>query len=333
MEWKQNVWVYVEIVDGKVSPISMELLGKGRELADARNNALVGLLVGSGIAEAAKDVIAYGADAAVVVDQPELAGFDSAVYTKVVAAAAKKYEPSVILIGASNNGRDLGGRLSAAMNLGLVADCIDVRYEGSDDTLTWIRPAYTGKVFVKILTTTRPQLATISDKIFRGNGYDAGRKGEIIAETVDLTGVEAAQKVTAFTALAAEKAELNLDDAEIVVGAGRGVGDEEGMKKVKAFADAIGAGFGVSKPLVDSGWASHDIQIGITGKKIAPKIYIALGVSGAIQHKLGIQDAEIIIAVNTDPDAPIFKFAHYGIVGNLFEVMPVLEEEIKKMKQ
>lgn len=330
MELKQNVWVYVEVADGKVSPLSAELLGKGRELADARNNTLVGLVVGGG--SAAQDVISYGADAVVVVSNPELAAFDSVLYTKAVEEVAKKYEPSVILIGASNNGRDLGGRLSAAMNLGLVADCIDVRYEGDDDTLTWIRPAYTGKLFVKILTTTRPQLATISDKIFRGNGFDDSRSGEIITETVDLGGLKAVQKVTAFEALPVDVAELSLEEAEIVVGAGRGVGDEEGMNKVKAFAEAIGAGFGVSKPLVDNGWASHDIQIGITGKKIAPKIYIALGVSGAIQHKLGVQDSDIIIAVNTDPDAPIFQFAHYGIVGDLFEVMPVLEEEIKKMK-
>ena len=330
MELKQNVWVYVEVADGKVSPLSAELLGKGRELADARNNTLVGLVVGD--EKAAQDVISYGADAVVVVNNTELAAFDSVLYTKAVEEVAKKYEPSVILIGASNNGRDLGGRLSAAMNLGLVADCIDVRYEGDDDTLTWIRPAYTGKLFVKILTTTRPQLATISDKIFRGNGFDDSRSGEIITETVDLGGLKAVQKVTAFEALPADVAELRLEEAEIVVGAGRGVGDEEGMNKVKAFAEAIGAGFGVSKPLVDNGWALHDIQIGITGKKIAPKIYIALGVSGAIQHKLGVQDSDIIIAVNTDPDAPIFQFAHYGIVGDLFEVMPVLEEEIKKMK-
>lgn len=330
MELKQNVWVYVEVADGKVSPLSAELLGKGRELANARNNTLVGLVVGS--ESAAQDVISYGADAVVVVNNPELTDFDSVLYTKAVEEIAKKYEPSVILIGASNNGRDLGGRLSAAMNLGLVADCIDVRYEGDDDTLTWIRPAYTGKLFVKILTTTRPQLATISDKIFRGNGFDDSRTGEIIKETVDLGGLKAVQTVTAFEALPADVAELGLEDAEIVVGAGRGVGDEDGMNKVKAFAEAIGAGFGVSKPLVDNGWASHDIQIGITGKKIAPKIYIALGVSGAIQHKLGVQDADIIIAVNTDPDAPIFQFAHYGIVGDLFEVMPVLEEEIKKVK-
>ena len=332
MELKQNVWVYVEVVDGKVSPISVELLGKGRELADARQNTLVGLIVGAAGEDVAKDVIAYGADAAVVVKNLELNAFDSGLYTKAVADMIGKYAPSVILIGASNNGRDVGGRLSAALNLGLVADCIDVRYEGDDDTLTWIRPAYTGKLFVKILTTTRPQLATISDKIFRGNGYDETRQGQIIEETADLSGLEAVQHVTAFEAVQADKAVLNLGEADIVVGAGRGVGDEEGMNKVKAFADSIGAAFGVSKPLVDNGWAPFEWQIGITGKKIAPKIYIALGVSGAIQHKLGVQDADLIIAVNTDPDAPIFQFAHYGIVGDLFEAMPVLEEELKKLK-
>ena len=332
MELKQNVWVYVELVNGELSPVSIELLGKGRELADSRKNTLVGLVLGKGAADAAKDVIAYGADAAVVVADPALDTFDSALYAKAVTAVAEKYEPSVLLIGATNNGRDLGGRLSAALNLGLVADCIDVRYEGSDDTLTWIRPAYTGKLFVKILTKTRPQLATISGKIFHGNAKDTSRTGEVITETVDLGGVAAAQRVTGFQELPPDQLELNLESADIVVGAGRGVGDEEGMKKVQAFAEAIGAGFGVSKPLVDNGWVGHDIQIGITGKKIAPKVYIALGISGAIQHKLGVQDADLIIAVNKDADAPIFQFAHYGIVGDLFEALPVLEEEIKKLK-
>jgi electron transfer flavoprotein alpha subunit len=332
MKLKQNVWVYIELVNGELSPLSIELLGKGRELADSRNTTLVGLIIGSGAESAAKNVIGYGADAVIIAENPELVSFDSILYTKAVADITAKYEPNVILIGASNNGRDLGGRLSSALNLGLVADCIDVNYEGNDDSLTWIRPAYTGKLFVKILTTTRPQLGTVSDKIFRGNAFDTTRKGEIIKETVDIGDLKPRQKVTHFEILTAEELELSLDTADIIVGAGRGVGDAAGMEKVKAFADAIGAGFGVSKPLVDNGWASHDLQIGITGKKIAPKIYIALGVSGAIQHKLGVQDAELIIAVNTDPDAPIFQFAHYGIVGDLFEVMPVLEEKIKNLK-
>ena len=213
MDIKQSVWVYIETEDGKVAQISQELLGKGRELADAKGKKLVALV------------------------------------------------------------------LSA--DLGLVADCIDCRYEGDGDDITWIRPAFTGKLYVKILTTTRPQLATVSAKIFRGNKLDLSRSGEVLHEKVDLQGQKA---------------------------------------------------LGVSKPLVDNGWATHDQQIGITGKKIAPKIYIALGISGAIQHKLGLAEAPMIIAVNKDPDAPIFEFAHYGIVGDLFEAIPALEKEFAKYK-
>lgn len=333
MELKQNIWVYIELVKGELTPLSIELLGKGRELADAHKTALAALLIGDDVAGAAEKAIGYGADAAVIVHDPALAEFDAALYTKVTEQIVKKYEPSVLLIVGSCNGRDLGGRLSAALRVGLVADCIDVLYEGSDDTLTWIRPAYTGKLFVKIQTTTRPQLATISDKIFHGNAFDGGRQGQVIAEAVDLGGAAPLQKIVDFKMVPPEQAVLDLDTADVIVGAGRGVGDEEGLAKVKAFADSIGAAFGVSKPIVDNGWASHDIQVGITGKKVAPKIYIALGISGAIQHKLGIQDAEIIIAVNKDPDAPIFKFAHYGIVGDLFEAMPALEAELKKVKK
>jgi electron transfer flavoprotein alpha subunit len=332
MEMKHNVWVYVELIDGKLSQVSLELLGKGRELADAKNNSLVALIIGEGAGKVGKCAIGFGADAAVVVEDAALAKFNSNLYAKAVADIAKKYEPSVILIGASHDGRDLGGRLSALMNLGLVADCIDCRYEGDDDTLTWIRPAYTGKLYVKILTTTRPQLATISDKIFKGNTFDEGRNGEVITESVDVAGLTPLSSVSAFEVVPPEAKALSLETADIIVGAGRGVGDAEGLKKVQEFAESIGAAFGVSKPMVDNGWAPYEWQIGITGKKIAPKIYIALGISGAIQHQLGCKEADLIIAVNTDPDAPIFKFAHFGIVGDLFNALPALEEELKKLK-
>lgn len=331
MEWKQNLFVYIEIVDGKAIPLSLELLGKGRELADSKGKKLLALLIGPGAAEAAKDVIGYGADAAIVVAETGTTEFHAGIYASIVQQVLAKYEASAMLIGASPNGRDLGGRLSAAMNLGLVADCIDARYEGDDDTITFIRPAYTGKLFVKILTTTRPQLATIGERIFKGNAFDAAREGEIITETdVSLASTAVTQKVTGFETLPPLEENLTIENADLVVGAGRGVGDEEGLNKVKEFAKAIGAPLGVSKPLVDNGWMPREAQVGVTGKKIAPKIYIALGISGAIQHQLGLKEAELIIAVNTDPDAPIFKFANYGIVGDLFDAMPILEREFKK---
>lgn len=334
MELKQNVLVYIELHDGEITPVSIELLGKGRKLADSHNHKVVALLIGAGAKEKAQEVISYGADAAVVVTNSTLDAFDSALYAKAAAAVITKYEPNVVLIGGTNNGRDLGGRLSAALQVGLVADCIDVHYDDKNtETLTWIRPAYTGKLFVKIETTTVPQLGTVAAGIFVRPESDASRTGEVLTEDVDLGDVKATQHVTAFTELPPKASELSLDNSELVIGVGRGVGDEEGMKKVQEFAASIGAGFGVTKPLVDNAWVGHELQIGITGKKIAPKVYIALGISGAIQHKLGIQDVEYIIAVNKDPDAPIFKFAHYGIVGDLFEALPVLASELKKLRK
>jgi len=329
-----NVWVYVELNNGKPSELSLELLGKGRELADSKKVQLVGLLLGNSLQEAAKEIIGYGADEAVCVENPAFTTFEGKVFTKTVETMMHKYNPNVMLIGGSVNGRELGGRLSAELNIGLVADCIDCSYASEDDTITWIRPAYTGKLFVKILTTSRPQLATISGKIFRGNAFDAARTGKITQEALTSLDITPAQKVVNFVAQEAvtePSKELTLDNADVVVGAGRGVGSEDGMKQVQAVAKAIGAGFGTSKPLVDEGWAPHDWQVGITGKKIAPNIYIALGISGSVQHQLGIKEAKLVIAVNTDPEAPIFQRANYGIVGDLFKALPALQEEFKKL--
>jgi len=328
-----NVWVYVELNNGQPSQLSLELLGKGRQLADSKKVQLVGLLVGNSLEAAAKAVIGYGADEAICVENPAFTAFDGKIYTKAVEAMVAKYNPNVVLIGGSVNGRELGGRLSAQLNIGLVADCIDCSYASEDDAITWIRPAYTGKLFVKILTTSRPQLATISSKIFRGNAFDAARTGKIIPETLALGALVPGQKVVNFVAdeqVTEPSKELTLENAGVVVGAGRGVASKDGMEQVQALAKAIGAGFGVSKPLVDEGWAPHDWQVGITGKQIAPDIYLALGISGSIQHQLGIKEAKLVIAVNTDPEAPIFKRANYGIVGDLFKALPALQEEFKK---
>lgn len=330
---ENNVWVYIEVFDGKPATVSLELLGKGRQLADDRQTRLIAVLVGKGVRGLAQKMIAYGADTVIVVDQAELTAYNAETYAVVMALLLKKYSPNVLLIGATHNGRDMGGRLSAKMELGLVADCTDCHYKEDTNTIEWVRPAYTGKLMVEIEVTTQPQLATIGEHIFCDNRYDVSRTGSIIEERLDLTDIMVQQRVIDFTVVPEEERELTLDNAAIIVGAGRGVKTQEGMYQVAAFAKSIGAAFGVSKPLVDNGWISHDFQIGVTGKKIHPKIYIALGISGAIQHALGIKDAELVIAVNTDPDANIFKLAHYGIVGDMFKTMPALEEALKALKK
>lgn len=330
MDWNKGIGVYLEQRENGLSPLTIELLGKARQLADGKGLPVIGFLLTADGAAPAREAIAYGADGVALVEDSRLAAFDGALYTHALAQAVGQLQPGALLIGGSPEGREVGGRLSAQLEVGLVADSIDVRYEGEDDTLTWIRPAYTGKLFVKIQTTTRPQLATISDKIFHGTPADPGRQGEVKKLTVDLGDASPLVKVAGFVPLAKVEGNLDLMTADIVVGAGRGVANQEGMEEVRAFAKRIGAGFGVSKPLVDAGWAPYDWQVGVTGKKIAPRVYLALGISGAIQHKLGIQDVECIVAVNKDPDAPIFQFAHYGLVGDLFDVMPELEKLLKK---
>lgn len=332
MELKQSIFVYTEVEEGTLTKLSVELLGKARELAQSCSKAVVALVIGEHVREAAGQAIGYGADAAVVAEGPQFAVFDSILYARAVQQVIAAYTPSVFLLGATKDSRDIGGRVSAALQLGLVADVTGAEMKDGDDTVTWIRPAYTGKVFAAIRTKTRPQLATVGEGIFLHNASDPSRKGDIITAPLSLDGVTGKRRRTGFTAVAPEKMALSLENAEIIVGAGKGVGDKAGMEQVQAFAERIGAGFGVTKPLVDDGWISHDSQIGITGKKVAPKIYIALGISGALQHKLGIKDAKIIVAVNKDPDAPIFKFAHFGIVGDLFEAMPALEKRIKALQ-
>ncbi len=328
----RNVWVFIEVVRGKIKGVSLELLGQGRKMADDLGEKLVAIIPGNEIEDFAKMAIHYGADEAIVVDQKELKDYSTDGYTKAMCTLIKKYNPAVLLIGATNNGRDLGPRVSSRMQTGLTADCTELGVDSETRLVKWTRPAFGGNLMATILCPDhRPQIGTVRPGVFKKPEEDTGRKGEIIHETVEFGPDEIRTRIIEVITEAGG-ADVNLEEAEIIVSGGRGVGGPEGFEVLKELADEIGAQIGASRAAVDSGWISSLHQVGQTGKSVGPKIYIACGISGAIQHVAGMSSSDVIIAINKDPDAPIFNIADYGIVGDLFEVIPELTKRIRSSK-
>lgn len=328
----RNVWVFIEVVRGKIKGVSLELLGQGRKMADDLGEKLVAIIPGNEIEDFAKMAIHYGADEAIVVDQKELKDYSTDGYTKAMCTLIKKYNPAVLLIGATNNGRDLGPRVSSRMQTGLTADCTELGVDSETRLVKWTRPAFGGNLMATILCPDyRPQIGTVRPGVFKKPEEDTGRKGEIIHETVEFGPDEIRTRIVEVITEAGG-ADVNLEEAEIIVSGGRGVGGPEGFEVLKELADEIGAQIGASRAAVDSGWISSLHQVGQTGKSVGPKIYIACGISGAIQHVAGMSSSDVIIAINKDPDAPIFNIADYGIVGDLFEIIPELTKRIWSSK-
>ena len=328
----RNVWVFIEVVRGKIKGVSLELLGQGRKMADDLGEKLVAIIPGNEIEDFAKMAIHYGADEAIVVDQKELKDYSTDGYTKAMCTLIKKYNPAVLLIGATNNGRDLGPRVSSRMQTGRTADCTELGVDSETRLVKWTRPAFGGNLMATILCPDhRPQIGTVRPGVFKKPEEDTGRKGEIIHETVEFGPDEIRTRIVEVITEAGG-ADVNLEEAEIIVSGGRGVGGPEGFEVLKELADEIGAQIGASRAAVDSGWISSLHQVGQTGKSVGPKIYIACGISGAIQHVAGMSSSDVIIAINKDPDAPIFNIADYGIVGDLFEIIPELTKRIRSSK-
>lgn len=328
----RNVWVFIEVVRGKIKGVSLELLGQGRKMADDLGEKLVAIIPGNEVEDFAKMAIHYGADEAIVVDQKELKDYSTDGYTKAMCTLIKKYNPAVLLIGATNNGRDLGPRVSSRMQTGLTADCTELGVDSETRLVKWTRPAFGGNLMATILCPDyRPQIGTVRPGVFKKPEEDTGRKGEIIHETVEFGPDEIRTRIVEVITEAGG-ADVNLEEAEIIVSGGRGVGGPEGFEVLKELADEIGAQIGASRAAVDSGWISSLHQVGQTGKSVGPKIYIACGISGAIQHVAGMSSSDVIIAINKDPDAPIFNIADYGIVGDLFEIIPELTKRIRSSK-
>ena len=328
----RDLWVYVETKeDGSAKSVGLELLHPGRDLADKQGGRLVAIVIGSGVEQAVSDAAAHGADQVIVVEGPEYKDYTTDAYTAAMYHLIEKYGPTTLLIGATPDGRDMGPRLACRIKTGLTADCTGLDIDPDSGNVAWTRPAFGGNLMATILCPDhRPQIGTVRPGVFKKSA-PVEAKAEIIREEFHVAPEQIRTQLLEVIREAAGEL-VDLEGADIIVSGGRGVGGPEGFAPVKALAEVLGATVGASRAAVDSGWISHAHQVGQTGKTVAPKLYIACGISGAIQHLAGMSGSDCIVAINKDPDAPIFDVADYGIVGNLFEVLPVLTEEIKKLK-
>ena len=328
----KDLWVFVETnEDGTAKNVGIELLTPGHDMAVKQGGALVAVVIGSGVDAAVQAASEHGADKVIVVDGPEYATYTTDAYAIALCTLVEKYGPTSMLIGATNNGRDLGPRVSCRLKTGLTADCTGLDVDAESGNVAWTRPAFGGNLMATILCPDhRPQIGTVRPGVFK-KGEAGEAKAEIIKEEIH---VDAADIRTQILELIKEEGgeTVDLEGAEIIVSGGRGVGGPEGYAPIKELADLLGGVVGASRAAVDAGWIAHAHQVGQTGKTVGPKLYIACGISGAIQHVAGMSGADCIVAINKDPDAPIFDIADYGVVGNLFEVLPVMIDEIKKLK-
>jgi len=329
----KDLWVFIETNDdGSAKNVGLELLGAGRGLSEKQGGKLVGIVIGHNVDSAVKSATAYGADTVIVVEGKEYEHYTTDAYSKALCDLVNKYGPTSILIGATNNGRDLGPRVSCRLKTGLTADCTSLAIDEESGNVAWTRPAFGGNLMATILCPdNRPQIGTVRPGVFKKAAPDEARSAELIKEDIHVAPEEIRTEVLEVIKEAAGEL-VDLEGAEIIVSGGRGVGGPDGFKPIKELAAVLGATVGASRAAVDAGWIGHSHQVGQTGKTVGPKIYIACGISGAIQHVAGMSSSKTIIAINKDETAPIFNVADYAVVGDLFEILPVLTAEIKKLK-
>lgn len=325
----KHVYVFAEQRDGQIQPVALELLGKARDLADVLEEKVVAVLLGSNIKDKAKDLIAYGADEVVVMDNPLLKDYITEEYSQAIYQLIEAFRPSIFLFGATTIGRDLGPRLSARLETGLTADC--TKLEISEDTkeLMMTRPAFGGNLMATIMCTEhRPQMSTVRPGVMQKRDRDDSRQGTVIPfePKIDTTKI----KVKLIENVKEDKGTIDITEAKILVSGGRGVGNAAVFEKLQELADVLDAQVSSSRAMVDAGIMPHDRQVGQTGKTVRPDLYIACGISGAIQHLAGMEESDFIIAINKDKFAPIFKVADIGIVGDVNKVVPLLTERLKK---
>ena len=328
----KDLWVFIETnEDGTAKNVGLELLTPGRDLAGKQGGAVAAVVIGSNVDAAVKAVGEHGADKIYVVDGPEYAQYSTDAYAHALCTLVEKYGPTSMLIGATNNGRDLGPRVSCRLKTGLTADCTALDIDAESGNVAWTRPAFGGNLRATILCPDhRPQIGTVRPGVFKKTAAQE-RTAQVIREDIHVDAAAIRTQVLEILKdMDGEK--VDLEGAEIIVSGGRGVGGPEGFEVIRALAKELGATVGASRAAVDADWISHAHQVGQTGKTVAPKLYIACGISGAIQHLAGMSGSDVIVAINKDADAPIFDVADYGVVGDLFEVLPVLTAEIRKAR-
>lgn len=328
----KHVWVFVECERGEVHPVSWELMGEGRKLADKLGVELAGVVMGApGAATkaAAGECFAYGADVAYLVEHPVLADYRNDPYAKVFTDLVNTYKPEILLLGATTLGRDLAGSVATTLKTGLTADSTELAVD-ADKSLAATRPTFGGSLLCTIYTLNyRPQMATVRPRVMSMPERQSGKTGRVVEVTPSLVEEDIVTKVLSFIPDRATN-KANLAYADIVVAGGLGLQSAENYQLIRALATALGAEYGGSRPLVQKGWIAADRQIGQTGKTIRPKLYIAAGISGAIQHRVGVEGADLIVAINTDKNAPIFDFAHLGVVADAMKVLPALTAAFTK---
>jgi len=326
-----GIWVYAEQRDGVVAQVVHELLGKGRELADQLSCELSAVLLGYNLNGIAEELFAYGADQVIQIDDPALQHFRDERYSEALSYLAEKHKPAIILAGATVMGRSFIPRVAIDLHTGLTADCTGLEIDPDTGNLMQTRPAFGGNIMATIITANhRPQMATVRHKVMNPIVRDDTRNGIVLHEEFNF---ELEEDVTSFISFDKEKTNLvNITDANVIVSGGRGIKDAKNFAMIEELAEALDGAVGASRAAVDSEWIAYSHQVGQTGKTVKPSVYIAIGISGAIQHLAGMSSADYIIAVNKDPDAPIFKVADLGIVGDLFEVVPKLTKRIKEVR-
>jgi len=326
----RDVWVFCEQKKGVIQSISYELLGEGRKLASKLGVKLCAVLLGDQISARAKELGARGADKVYVIDSPHLKFYQDEPYAAVLTELIREYKPDILLCGATTMGRSLIPRVAINIPAGVTADCTALDIDKKERLLLQTRPAFGGNIMATIITPNhKPQMATVRHKVMKEAPLESGRTAEVVEKTFDDALLVSRTKLLDIVEEIEET--VNLAEADIIVSGGRGLGSPENFSLVRELALVLGGAVGASRSAVDADWIPYSHQVGQTGKTVCPKLYIACGISGQIQHLIGMQSSKVIVAINKDPDAPIFKVATYGIVGDLFEVIPALTKAFKKL--
>ncbi|MDJ0623346.1 MAG: electron transfer flavoprotein subunit alpha [Desulfocapsaceae bacterium] len=327
-----GVWVFCEFRKAVLAPVSLELLGIGRKLADSRGVNLGAVIIGSGVGNTADELIGYGADTVYKVDHPDFEVFTEDRYGKILTRLINENRPEIVLAGATAIGRSFIPGVATTLDAGLTADCTGLEVRLEDGALLQTRPAFGGNIMATIeCPRSRPQMATVRPKVMKAMEYDDSRQGEVVE--VSPKDEELQSRVSVLASVVAEQGNVNIQESDILISGGRGLENEKGFELIRKLADVLDADVAASRAVVDAGWIPYPHQVGQTGKTVAPKLYIACGISGAVQHVAGMQSAEAIVAINRDENAPIFNVADFGIVGDLNEIIPKLIAKLEEQRK
>ena len=332
LKMSKDVYVIAEQRDGKIQKVGVELIGEATKLAADLGEQVVAVLLGSNVTDRAQELISYGADKVIVVDDPMLEKYATEPYAKAITAVIKEFEPEIVLYGATSIGRDLAPRVSARVHTGLTADCTKLAINEETKLLHMTRPAFGGNIMATIVCKNhRPQMATVRPGVMAALAKDETRKGEVVNFKVDF--VPADMNIEIIEEVKETKKTVDITDAKILVSGGRGIGSAEFVNTLQEAADVLGGVVTGSRPVIEAGWLSKERQVGQTGKTVRPNLYLACGISGAIQHVAGMESSEVVISINKDDNAAIFSVSDLGVVGDVKVILPKLIEALKKVKE